>query len=396
MLLCCNMSYAAGGWVLEPSIKFDLGYDDNNGMDVSDPQEVTVTKATGELKLTKKSEAHHFKGAILADAVAYHGNDETIEDNSNQVAYFSTTFRRPRSKTGVNFNYRRDTLIREASADDSTIDPEEFGEEDPDASVDQFLDIIRQRVYLNPFFRYDLSRRMDSAFNYRFSAVDHDRTTDNNNDSFNLQNFSTNDLSASLGYKITPLDRIIGRLGYSLYATEDTDKEYTTIKISLGYERSISPTFKVGGNVGYRTTEFKEDGSTDNDDGVDVGISAIKTTGLTKFELKGGVALRPSSIGEVVQTQELVANVTRNLSERTVLLFRGRAYENTVISGGDSDNDRRSIEMKPEIRWQVSRSWSLGAAYRYRREKLESKPTFAEGNAFLVSVKYTHRSPLAQ
>jgi len=48
------------------------------------------------------------------------------------------------------------------------------------------------------------------------------------------------------------------------------------------------------------------------------------------------------------------------------------------------------------LTWQLSRNWKLGAAYRYRREKLDSKTGSAEGNALLFSVKYTKISELSQ
>ncbi len=382
----------ADAWVLEPSIKLDVGFDDNNGMDVVDPQEVGVTKITGELGLRRLSQTHFFKGAILVDAVNYQG-DETIESNSNQVLYFSTSFNKPRSRWGANFNYRRDSLIREADADDNDIEGGDFGDENPDATVDQFLDIARQRLYLNPFYKNNLSRRSDLALNYRLSAVEHDRTEDDAGNSFNLQNFNNQGVTAAIGYKLTPLDKIIGKTTFDAYSTEEGSNEYNTVSVRVGYERSISPTFTVGGELGYRVTDFVEDNEDITKEGMVGSLSGVKTTGLTKFELRGGVALYPSSIGQVVQTQELVANVTRNLSQLMVFSFRSRAYENTALSGS-TNNDRRSIEMRPEIRWQFSREWSLGAAYRYRREKLESKPTFAEGNALLFSVKYTKLSPL--
>ncbi|MCB1756358.1 MAG: hypothetical protein KDJ38_12595, partial [Gammaproteobacteria bacterium] len=369
----------ADAWVLEPSIKFDIGYDDNNGMDVTDPQRVGVTKVTGELMLRRLSETHYFRGGLLADAVAYSG-DESIDPNSNQVAYFSTTFKRPRSSWGANFRYRRDSLLREAVANSDEIIQVE---ENQDASVDQFLDVTRQRLYLKPFYNYNLTRLMSFGMDYQLSTVDHDK---GESEAVDVQDYTNQGVNFRLDKQITPLDKVIGTVGHSFYTTDvDTNEtEYRTNYLRLGYERSLSPTFTVGGDIGYRVTEFNESQEDIKKDGPIGSVSAVKTTGLTKFELRAGLELYPSSIGQVVQTQELVGNVTRNLSELMVFSLQSRFYQNTALSGNDTvfiagenataDNDRRSMTIRPEFRWQVAREWVVGAAYAYRREKLESKP----------------------
>lgn len=380
----------ANAWILEPSVSFDLGYDDNYTMDNTDPTSVGITKVTGELALRRLSQAHYFRGGILADAVAYQGDDseESIDANSNQAAYFSTTFNRPRTKFGANFRYRRDSLLREATTDD-VIEVEQ----DSDASVDQYIDVTRQRVYLNPFFKYNYSRLTDFEANYQLSAVDH---TKNTNDDGEVANYNNQGVNLIVGYRVSERDKVLTKVGYSFFTTDSDDEqesEFGTTYLRLGYERALSQTFTVSGDVGYRTTEFTGGTGTIESDGAVASLSAVKTTGLTKFELRAGRELYPSSIGQVVQTQELVANVTRNLSELSTFSLQSRFYQNTALSG-TANNDRRSMQIRPSISWQLAREWKVGAAYRYRREKLESKPSSAEGNALLFSIKYTKLSPV--
>ncbi len=393
-LLFAPLAVIADAWILEPSVSLDLGYDDNYGMDVTDPKSVGITKVTGELALRRLSQVHYFRGGILADAVAYDG-DDSIDPNSNQVAYFSTTFNRLRSKIGANFRYRRDTLLREAASEE-VIEVEQ----DPDASVDQFLDVTRQRIYLSPFFKYNYSRLTDIDLNYQLSAVAHDKNADQVED---VADYSNQGVNLIIGHSISVRDKILTKVGYSFFTTNNDDEsesEFGTTFLRLGYERALSQTFTLGGDVGYRVTDFNEGSGSVETDGVVGSLSAVKTTGLTKFELRAGLELYPSSIGQVVQTQELVANVTRNLSELMTFSLQSRFYQNTALSGsetifdGTASNDRRSMQIRPGISWQLAREWKLGAAYRYRREKLESKPSSAEGNALLVSIKYTRLSQI--
>lgn len=395
------------GWILEPSVKLDFGYDDNYRMAVADEESVTVAKATGELTLRREAQAHYFRGGLLADAVSIQGDDD-VDPNSNQVLYFYTTFNQPRYRWGANFRYRRDNLLREASADVNLDQPVD-AEQNQDATVDQTLDVTRQRLYFNPFYRYNLSRRTDAGINYELSAVEHDKDESEVED---VQDYTNQGINLEIGHKLTSLDKIVGKVGYSQFtadvAESEDETDFNTSYIRLGYERSISPTFTVGGDVGYRVTEFTESSQDVTSDGAVGSISAVKTTGLTKFELRAGYELYPSSIGQVVQTQELVANVTRDLSELMQFSLKSRFYENTALSGSDTvlvdgdgqtinaNNDRRSMTIRPEISWKIAREWKVGASYRYRREKLESRPTFAEGNAILFSVKYTRLSSLSE
>ncbi len=403
LLMTLPVPLYADAWVLEPSITLDLGYDDNHDMDVTDPIQVGVSKVTGELALRRLSEAHFFRGGLLVDAISYHGDDR-IDPNSNQVLYFATTFTRPRLRWGANFRYRRDSLIREAV---SSTDPDDIITVDPDqdATVDQFLDVTRQRLYVNPFLKYNYSRRTELGADYQLSGVEHDK---NEEEAVNVQDYNNQGINFRAAHNLTPLDKVVGKVGFSFYNTDiaegDDETEFETIYYRLGYERSLSQTFTVGGDVGYRETDFTENQEDIKKDGPVASLFAVKTTGLTKFELRAGLELYPSSIGQVVETRELVGNVTRNLSELMVFSLRSRFYENTAISGDDtvfvgtssSSNDRRSMTIRPEIRWQIAREWSLGAAYRYRREKLESKPSPAESNSILFSIKYTRLSPLSQ
>lgn len=390
----------ANTWLIEPSVAVDFGYDDNYGMDIVDPKGVGVSKVTGAVSVRSLSEAYYFRGGLLADAVTYHG-DDSVDPNSNQVAYFQLGKNFPRSRLGMTFRLRRDSLLREAAAN-----PDQVVDTDPelDASVDQFVDVTRQRFFVAPFVSYNLTRLTDARLEYRLSAVQHDK---NENEVTGIADYQNHAVVLRLGHKVTPRDKLFTRLGATMFATDvDEDEaktEFQTTYLRLGYERLLSPTFTVSGDAGYRVTQFTKQGEADVEtDGPVASVSAVKTTGLTLFELRAGIELYPSSIGQVVKTQEVVANIKRNLSELMVFTLRSRLYQNKALSGGDTifgaqaDNNRRSMEIRPAIDWQLSREWKVGAAYRYRREKLDSKPSSAEGNSILFSVKYTRISPVGR
>ncbi|MDO6461020.1 hypothetical protein Q4485_09960 [Granulosicoccaceae sp. 1_MG-2023] len=400
-LLSLPFGASADGWLLQPSITFDIGYDDNYDMDTTDPESVGVAKVTGELGVRRLSEAHYFKGGLLVDGVTYAGGDD-VEANSNQVAYFNTTFRQPRSQWGANFRYRRDSLLREAVSDDDTVVSQE---EELDATVDQLLDVTRQRVYFNPFASYNLTRLTDIRADYQLSTVDHDLDDD---EVYDVTDYTNQGASLKLSHSLTTIDKVSVKVGGSLFATDvdEDETEYKTTYLRLGYDRSISPTFTVGGDLGYHVTDFDQGGEDVEDDGLVGSLKAVKTTGLTRFELRAGLELYPSSIGQVVETRELVGNMTRSLSELLTFSLRSRFYENKGLSGSETVfgtnesatayNNRRSMTIRPELKWKISREWTLGAAYRYQREKLDSKPDPAEGNAVLFSVRYTYLTALSE
>jgi len=68
-------------------------------------------------------------------------------------------------------------------------------------------------------------------------------------------------------------------------------------------------------------------------------------------------------------------------------------YEIRSETGSASGNDRKSYQIEPSLRWQLTREWSLGALYRYTHLKRANETEAV--TADFVNLMLTYRWPRA-
>jgi len=170
-----------------------------------------------------------------------------------------------------------------------------------------------------------------------------------------------------------------------------------TIRASIGYERLFSPTFTGGIQVGYFTADADTFGERVTNDGYTAALSAVKQGNRNRFSGSFGIDVFPSSIGDVVESLELIADYQRQLSRLTLFNFRLRAFEPDAISDTNNADSfaRRFLSIEPKIIWNFRRAWSAAASYRYRRQKSQGDVESGDSNALLFSIKYTQPSAIA-
>jgi hypothetical protein len=173
-----------------------------------------------------------------------------------------------------------------------------------------------------------------------------------------------------------------------------------TARFSLGYERNLSPTLSASVQLGYYSADsdkFDETDATNEDtSGYLADITVTKSTGITQYVGRVGVEVFPSDVGEVVESLQVIGDVTRELSPRLDFTFRARAYEPDAVGNAQADNKfaRRFISFEPKFILQVSRAWTAAASYRYRRQKAQTEPDPGQSHALLFSLKYTPPSEI--
>ena len=191
-----------------------------------------------------------------------------------------------------------------------------------------------------------------------------------------------------------------------------------TTRFTIGYERKLSETLTGSGQIGYYVADSSKIG-TDNPDGFKpvtnpnnpdydssvldalyedtssdgylFNLTLSKKTGVTTYSGKFGVEVFPSDIGDVVESLDLVGEMTRQLNPRLLFNFRIRAFEPDAISDENDDDEfaRRFFSFEPKLVWNLSRSITVAGSYRYRRQKTQASPDSSESNAVLISLKYT-------
>lgn len=256
-----------------------------------------------------------------------------------------------------------------------------------------------------------------------------------------LDDFDESEVEVGLRYKYSPITTLSVSAAYSRFEAQVEPDPYaiipfeqlisdpdekdirrkprrdsisTTSTLKLGYERLLSPTIRLGleGGVysnktdrtdtlrpedrpGEEIPQERLDPLESETDGWLAGVSLTYDAGLTRYVGKFSVDVEPSSSGAQVESQELTGDYYRIITPRLNFTLRGRAFEPDRLGANREDRfARRFISFEPRIEWKYSRSWTVSAAYRYRRQKARIDPISAESNAILLALRYTPASEI--
>ncbi len=266
-----------------------------------------------------------------------------------------------------------------------TVSTDQTGVFTPSGELDDYEDLS-----LTLGYRYSLSRISSVSFNIGYSLLTAEEEVD--------------------GSALTFEDLTFSEAAPEIRRAPRRESEDTTTSIRLGYQRSLTQTLDAGVQIGAYSNTSDEtllftslsDGSITTadptktkDDGFLASISLDKDAGLTRYSVRFAVDVLPSSTGGRVETNELIGQVFRTITPRFDVSLRGQAYEPDRLGTQDQDRfSRRFISLEPRLIWRFQRDWTLGAAYRYRRQKARVDAESSESNAILLSIRYVPPSKI--
>ena len=159
-------------WVFEPSIALDQRFDDNYSLDPFNPDEVSATRAVGELGLSRESQTASVRGLLRADLLLTRAGEEDGGNDleSNQIAGIETRFGTRRTRYGVDLGFKQDTPSRDIAGD--LVVGESVATDT--GTVDQENDVARRRFTISPTLVHELSRRTSLEGRVTYTDVRHD------------------------------------------------------------------------------------------------------------------------------------------------------------------------------------------------------------------------------
>ncbi len=372
--------------VIEPSVSARLFYDDNAALTIRQHKYSAGSELLGALKLSRDTAAMRLQGVARLNMLLDAGGD-VYRDKDNQLLSLSFTRKGELSRWNLAGSWRRDSIVRSVRiTDEDTADTE------PDDDVDAGLvqaSVRRNRFVFKPSWRYQFSPRTEVAVGYTFDNVVFEDTT--NTTLFDYQNHS---LFGRHFYRITERDRITTTLKTKQYRAAAAKRDYDSYDFLVGLKHSYSETASGHFQVGWQQTSYTsryDKGDTAN---YLFRIYGEKRTGLTKFSARLGRSTFASGAGDVVNSDELVFNMTRELSETMRFALRVKAFQNESIRRDNPDANRRYVSIAPTLRWRITQWWSVDASYRYRRQNRETDSSSAESNAIYLSMRYARPTPL--
>ncbi len=372
--------------VLEPSVSLRAFYDDNAALTVDNHRTTSSSELLGALKLSRITEAMELRGVARLNMLLSSG-DDVYREKDNQLISLVFARKGELSRWEVAGSWRRDSIVRSVRVTDLS----DVGQE-PDDDVDAGLvhvSIRRNRYIVKPSWSYRFSPRTEIAAGYGFDNVVFEDT--GNTTLFDYQNHS---LFGRHFYRITERDRLTTTLSTKLFRAPSVDREYDSDNLLFGLEHSYSETATGHFQIGWQRTRYESRYDSGEKGGVLVQLYAEKRTGLTKFSGRIGRSTFASGAGDVVNSDTLVFNMVRDLSETMRFSLQVKAFQNESIRRDNPDANRRYLSLTPGLRWRITQWWSVSASYRYRRQNRDTDAGSAESNAIYLSMRYARPTPL--
>ncbi len=373
--------------VLEPSVSIRAFYDDNAALTIREHNDSVGSELLGALKLSRKADAMELKGVARLNMLLSASGD-VYRDKDNQLISMEFIRKGELSRWRVSGSWRRDSIVRSVRVtdqDDVTPEPDD----DVDAGLVQ-VSVRRNRYIVKPSWSYNLSPRTEIAAGMGFDKVVFEDTGETL-----LFDYENNSLFGRHFYRITERDRITTTLTMKQYRADAVNRDYDSGSLLVGLEHSYSETATGHFQLGWYQTQWRHLGGKEGTDGGYLArIYVEKRTGLTKFSGRIGRSTFASGAGYVVNSDELVFNMVRDLTETMRFSLRIKAFQNESIQDDFPEANRRYISITPALSWRVSQWLSVNASYRYRRQNRDIDAQSAESNALYLSVRYARPTPL--
>ncbi len=380
---------AGAALVIKPSVSTKFFYDDNAALTIQPHDFSAGSELLGALRLSRETAAMELQGLARLNILLDAGGD-VYRDKDNQLLSLSFTRKGELSRWSLSGSWRRDSIVRSVSIIDD-ID-EDAAAQEPDDDVDAGLvqtSIRRNRFVFKPSWSHQFSPRSEVAVRYGFDNVAFEDTK--NTSLFDYQNHS---LSGRHFYRITERDQFTTTLGMKQYRAASVNRDYDSYNFLVGLKHNYSESASGHFEVGWQKTSYTSSIDAGDTANYLFRVYGEKKTGLTKFSVRFGRSMFASGAGEVVNSDDLVFKMTRELSEKMRFSFHVKGFQNKSIRRDSPWANRRYVLISPTLIWKITRRWSVDASYRYRRQNRDIDSRSAESNAIYLSMRYSRPTQL--
>jgi hypothetical protein len=360
---------AAEKWYFEPNVSGRIGYNDN-------------------AQLSRDSEISTYTSHIVANAAAgFRTNvsdvsinakmvDRRFDDHANlntndQFLKLDSSFRSGLNLFGLGADYERENTRTS-----------EF-----DFSGYSRTDKIRITKSISPYWDRTLTERASIRVGGSYQDVAYEDA-----ELTGLNDYIYRSAYTSLQYRLTERTTLQTVLSKSLYTSDSTEFDSTSIQLGVSHLLSETLSFNLLLGPNYTKSEFISGGieQETSDVGRLIDIGLRKEFELTS--LSGSLSTSESAGGEGKMTSRtnLSFYLNHKLSERTTFKLSS-AWQKNESGGGRTDPsiDRTYRYFEPSLSWKATPWWTISGSYRYQEsENTSTDAGPAKSNAVYLTVKY--------
>jgi len=405
----------AAEWKSEPSISFNMLYNDNVRMrsELNNPEGSTGFTLVPRVELAGE-EQRLWDMSIDAQAKITRYQDIEDGDSENLFFVFDGGRKTERSDWRLNTSYSRNTNF-----------DTDFNTENPDAGL---LDDRTERTTasISPSVNFNTSETSLIKFSLNATDVSFDEVSNANYKDYNTSN------AEFVAYWLVAENHQLGfTTSYTESDTPDTGFSYDQAVLQLDYTYTINQISSIDLSFGgRRLNSLRENvlvaceannivvpieqfasndcpllagdpttgqtfpvtpvlGNVKNqDDGTVINVSYKSKTETSSHSFSGGRTISPSSFGGAQEvrsaTYQLNYRGTERLSTNLILdVSESSTIDGTSIS---FNNDRTRYRFEPSISYRLTKNWNLQFIYRYIEQNFTSSNADSVSNAVYVNL----------
>jgi len=396
VVLLLGSQSANAAWDMYPSFSAEVGMDDNVRLDSQGEESATTGAVEGRLTVRNVSETHSVQAIAALRQTEYSGTD--LKGGTTGLATVNANKRTERINYGFVATYQNQPLLRYGVIDTQTgqvignvesyiVNAGVLTEANPDLDIG-FVEeqIRREAIYLSPTTGYQISTRGNVQLSARYNESSYDST----GDGLGLEDSEGFGASLQYQHELSERTTLLSTFGTD-YFRPDQSPDSDRYDLTVGVSRKLTDRTQFLVEVGLGRSDT-ETGSKDT--------VVVYRASLDHRLERGQLSLYasrdnyPSGYGNVVETNQLSAQLRYSLTERWEAEVRGQfTSTNSNLDATRSFNDADYMNIESRVSYALTPNWKVGGAYRFSWTDRQIDPDTAQGNAVFAFVSYTPQRP---
>ena len=363
----------AGQWYDEPRVSLQLGYDDNVRFVERNEESSFSQKLSATTALGYRTEVTDVKAKVRAD-LKYYSQESDLDTDDQYLDLIA------KHRSGLNIFGFDGQFIRDTSR---TSELETTGRVRKSKR--------RHSTLLAPSWTRTLDERNSLQLGYTFNRVLYD-----DSDETGLLDYYSHSAAGSLFHDLGELTRLSATLTYTHYKVQDTSSKANDYGFMVGAVHAFSETVDASVAAGARATTSEARNNfgnrlSDTNYGFLLNASLEKRFERTVLTGRAKRELRPTGSGRLIDSRSVGVDLRHRLSERLTFLLDTVVFRNETNNNSFNrldDEERTFVDIRPKLRWQLTRWWDIVGSYRYRYQKYDDRNDSAKSNAFFINLTY--------
>ena len=380
-------NFASADWKFDPALRASWDFDDNATLSPRTDEEIDLSGYIAEASMdfiytTDRS----YLSMLPIVRTRNYGND--VEDEAwnadDQFFEMLGQFDGDRNSFRIFGDYGREA-VRTAEVADAGLDTDT----DPGDIADDQTGVVntsqrRERFRIAPRWTYRFSdiSSLENELSYQQTSYDEVEGLQ--------QLFDFTNISFRMQYrrKMSARNTAIFRLSARDYNSDRFAGDRRSYELAAGFVRNVSQTTQFRARVGIESVEREDVGlpteSIDPQPTLELTLNRRLET--IDFLAQYWKRVNASGRGTLTARDELYLRFARRLNDRVSVGLGARAFTTETISGFANSEDY--VQLRGQVVWRVSRSFSMQADYRHTVIDRGRVDGAADSNRFTLWLSY--------